>query len=85
MIIVIVVRPTLIPNRDWIIVDIRGVATENAVAVPARRAKTATKSTILPTQPSVCFPNNGLHASENLCLFHFLTWSIKPKATASTR
>lgn len=35
-----------------------------------------------PTTPSTLFPNNGLHPSENFCLFLPLTCNIKPKATA---
>ena len=73
------------PNSLSKMTDINGVATEKVVAVPARRAKTANRSMNLPSSPSVCFPNNGLQASEYFCLSLFLTWSMNPKATAKTK
>ena len=62
--------------------DNNGVASEKVVAVPAISANIAIKSIILPTTPSTLFPSNGLHPSENFCLFLPLTCNIKPKATA---
>ena len=73
-------------GRSFLIIsDIRGVAAEKVVAVPARRAKTASKSIPLPAKPSVCFPKIALQASEYFCRLLFRTCSIKPKAAASTR
>ena len=51
-------------NTSPIIVAIRGVATLNVVAVPAKSANTANRSIIRPAKPSVCFPRTGLQASE---------------------
>ena len=45
------------------IVAIKGVATLNVVAVPARRANTSNKSMILPGHLSVYLPSKDRHAS----------------------
>ena len=63
---------------------ISGVARLKVVAVPANRAKTAKRSMRRPGALSVREPRIGRQASEYFCFLHFLTWSIKPKAQAST-
>ena len=70
------------PNTRLKAMERRGVARENVVAVPARRAKTAVRSMSLPQRPSTRPPRSGLHASEYFCLFRLRTWSMKPKDTA---
>ena len=62
--------------------DSRGVARAKVVAVPASRAKRASRSMSLPGSRSVYLPRRGRQASEYFCLFLRRTWSINPKATA---
>ena len=74
----------LILNKSASTFERRGVAIENVVAVPAISAITASKSIVLPKNPSVYWPSIGLHASEYFCLWHPLTCSMKPKHAART-
>ena len=83
--IVTAVLETAVPVRLVIISAISGVATEKVVAVPASRANSANMSMKRPNSPSAIFPITGRQASLYRCLFRFLTCSIKPNATASTR
>ncbi len=62
--IVSIVESKFVWKSSLMALVIRGVARLNVVAVPANRAKTATKSISLPKIPSVCFPKIGRHASE---------------------
>ena len=73
IIIVTAVLLMVMPNSFTIMLAIRGVATLNVVAVPARSAKSAKRSITLPRSPSACFPITGRQASEYLWRFLFLT------------
>ena len=72
MIRVITFRLMVTPKSAAMMLAIRGVARLKVVAVPARRAKTARRSIILPKKPSVCLPKMGRQASEYFCLSLFL-------------
>jgi len=85
MMISMVTRPISTWNSSQIREPISGVATLKVVAVPASRANTASRSMIRPGQPSVCLPRMGRQASEYFCRFCLRTWSMNPKATASTK
>ena len=83
--ILMTVRLRVTWNSSPISAAIRGVATLNVVAVPAKRANTASRSMMRPGRPSVCLPSKGRQASEYFWRLRLRTWSMKPKATASTR